>query len=80
MSAGGCLHAGSRALIAVLACAAIAVAAPTARAVSIERVVSPGGIEAWLVSDRTLPLIATKAPGRSMPTRSTTGSSSRRSS
>ena len=58
MSAGGCLHAGSRALIAVLACAAIAVAAPTARAVSIERVVSPGGIEAWLVSDRTLPLIA----------------------
>src|SRR5207249_1127078 len=49
---------GSRALIAVLACAAIAVAAPAARAVSIERVVSPGGIEAWLVSDRTLPLIA----------------------
>ena len=25
---------------------------------SIERVVSPGGIEAWLVRDRTLPLIA----------------------
>jgi zinc protease len=54
----GCLRTGSHALIAVLACAAIAVAAPAARAMSIERVVSPGGIEAWLVSDRTLPLIA----------------------
>jgi zinc protease len=43
---------------AFLACAAVAIAAPTARAMSIERVVSPGGIEAWLVSDRTLPLIA----------------------
>lgn len=29
-----------------------------ARAVEIERVVSPGGIEAWLVRDPTLPLIA----------------------
>ena len=32
--------------------------APAARAMTIERVVSPGGIEAWLVRDRTVPLIA----------------------
>ncbi len=50
---------GHRALIALLAGAVVALAAPpAARAMSIERVVSPGGIEAWLVSDRTLPLIA----------------------
>ncbi len=59
MNAGAWLHAGSRALIALLGGAAIAFAAPAAaRAMNIERVVSPGGIEAWLVSDRTLPLIA----------------------
>ncbi|NKB48221.1 MAG: insulinase family protein [Alphaproteobacteria bacterium] len=29
-----------------------------ARAVEIQRVVSPGGVEAWLVEDRTLPIIA----------------------
>src|SRR5262249_2783658 len=58
VSAAACLRAGSHALIAVLTCGVIAVAAPAARAMSIERVVSPGGIEAWLVSDRTLPLIA----------------------
>jgi zinc protease len=59
VSAGAWLRAGSRALIPLLAGAAIALAAPAAgRAMSIERVVSPGGIEAWLVSDRTLPLIA----------------------
>ncbi len=59
MSASACLRAGSRALIALLAGAVVALASPpAARAMSIERVVSPGGIEAWLVSDRTLPLIA----------------------
>jgi zinc protease len=58
VSAAACLRGGSRALMAFLACAAVAVAAPAARAMSIERVISPGGIEAWLVSDRTLPLIA----------------------
>jgi zinc protease len=58
VSAAACLRGGSRALMAFFACAAVAVAAPAARAMSIERVVSPGGIEAWLVSDRTLPLIA----------------------
>ena len=35
----------------------LALATPAA-AVTIERVVSPGGFEAWLVHDRTLPLIA----------------------
>ncbi|HUG63262.1 MAG TPA: insulinase family protein, partial [Methylomirabilota bacterium] len=30
----------------------------SAAAVEVERVVSPGGIEAWLVSDDTVPLIA----------------------
>src|SRR5262249_12000727 len=58
VSAGACLRAGSRALIVLLAGAVVALAAPAARAMTIERVVSPGGIEAWLVSDRTLPLIA----------------------
>ena len=36
----------------------IAVAAQPARAVDVQRVISPGGIEAWLVEDRTLPIIA----------------------
>ena len=35
----------------------VALAAP-AHATKIERVVSPGGIEAWLVQDKTVPLIA----------------------
>jgi zinc protease len=35
-----------------------AAAAPAARAMDIERVVSPGGIEAWLVEDHNNPLIA----------------------
>ena len=36
----------------------LAFAAPAARAMDIERVVSPGGIEAWLVEDHNNPLIA----------------------
>jgi zinc protease len=51
-------RAGSRALIALVAGAGLALAAPAARAMTIERVVSPGGIEAWLVRDHALPLIA----------------------
>src|SRR5262249_52340909 len=48
-----------RALTALAAGAMLALAATApAAAVTIERVVSPGGIEAWLVHDRTLPLIA----------------------
>ena len=39
--------------------AAAVLSAVPARAVSIERVVSPGGIEAWLVRDHTNPIIST---------------------
>jgi zinc protease len=52
------MRAGSRALITLVAGAGIALAAPAARAMTVERVISPGGIEAWLVRDHTLPLIA----------------------
>ncbi len=51
-------RAGARALIALIAGAGLALAAPAARAMTIERVVSPLGIEAWLVRDHALPLIA----------------------
>ena len=51
-------RAGVRALVALVAGAVLSLSAPAARAMTIERVVSPGGIEAWLVRDRTLPLIA----------------------
>ncbi|MFQ5939681.1 MAG: M16 family metallopeptidase, partial [Alphaproteobacteria bacterium] len=46
----------ARAVLAAVALALVAVA--PARAVTIDRVVSPGGIEAWLVEDRTIPIIA----------------------
>lgn len=42
--------------LALLVVAVIAMPAP-AKAIDIQRVVSPGGIEAWLVEDRTVPLI-----------------------
>jgi zinc protease len=58
VNAASLRRAGSRALIALVATAGIALAAPAARAMNIERVISPSGIEAWLVSDHTLPLIA----------------------
>jgi zinc protease len=38
--------------------AAVAWVAPALAAAKIERVVSPGGIEAWLVRDATVPLVA----------------------
>src|ERR1700730_17014407 len=41
----------------ILALALPLLAAGPARAVSIDRVVSPGGIEAWLVQDHTLPIV-----------------------
>lgn len=44
------------AVLALLLCAPAA--AGTASAVDIQRVVSPGGIEAWLVESRQVPLIA----------------------
>jgi zinc protease len=43
---------------ALLVAAALALAAPAQAATKIERVISPGGIEAWLVSDSSVPLIA----------------------
>ena len=43
---------------AVAAAALLALAAPPAGATTIERVVSPGGIEAWLVHESAVPLIA----------------------
>ncbi len=42
----------------VLAVAVLSLAASPAGAVSIERVMSPGGIEAWLVRESTVPLVA----------------------
>jgi zinc protease len=45
------------AAVALLAVALLAIAIPSASATKIERVVSPGGIEAWLVREST-PLIA----------------------
>jgi zinc protease len=45
--------------LAILAVSVLVLAVATpARAVEIQRVVSPGGIEAWLVEDHTLPIIA----------------------
>jgi zinc protease len=51
-------RAAARVLIALAAGAALTLATASARAMTIERVLSPGGIEAWLVRDRALPLIA----------------------
>jgi zinc protease len=48
---------GLGALAALLAGALLVLAAPAARAVTIERVISPGGIEAWLVRN-SAPMIA----------------------
>ncbi|MGQ0676985.1 MAG: M16 family metallopeptidase [Rhodospirillales bacterium] len=49
------------------AAAAVAVMAASAEAFEIERVTSPGGIEAWLIRDRTAPVLAIQAaiPGGS---------------
>jgi zinc protease len=47
-----------RALAALAIGAAAAFAAPPAQAMKIERVQSPGGIEAWLVYDPAVPLIS----------------------
>ena len=49
------------ALMAPLAPAAHAQAPSADYAVAVERVVSPGGIEAWLVSDSTVPMIVLRA-------------------
>lgn len=43
--------------IAAITVAACFAAIPSAYAIDIERVVSPGGVEAWLVAEPTIPLI-----------------------
>ena len=48
---------GSCVATALIAGTMLALAAP-AQAMTIERVISPGGIEAWLVRDPAVPLIA----------------------
>ena len=52
------LSAARRGMLALVAAALVALFAPTAQATKIERVLSPGGIEIWLVRDATVPLIA----------------------
>lgn len=47
-----------RPLMAWVAACFVALAAFQAQAVEVQRVVSPGGIEAWLVEDHTNPIIA----------------------
>jgi len=47
-----------RILCAATTVTAVLLAPGAASAVSVERVVSPGGIEAWLVRDRMVPLVA----------------------
>ena len=44
-------------LVALIVALTLGLSAPAANAMTVERVVSPGGIEAWLVRDHTLPLI-----------------------
>jgi zinc protease len=51
-------RAGRLAAIALTAATFLAGAAPGAQATNIERLVSPGGIEVWMVRDPTVPLIA----------------------
>ena len=46
------------ALFVAVCAALVALASPVAEAMTIEKVVSPGGIEAWLVRDKAVPVIA----------------------
>ena len=46
------------ALAAVIAACALAATAPPAKALKIDVITSPGGIEAWLVQEPTVPLVA----------------------
>ena len=45
------------AALRVLAALALILLAPPALAIEVQRVISPGGVEAWLVSDRINPII-----------------------
>ena len=44
--------------VPAFAFAALVAGAPAAHATKIQRVISPGGIEAWLVQEKTVPLVA----------------------
>lgn len=44
--------------VAALAFGCLFAALPAAQATTVERVISPGGIEAWLVHDKTVPMVA----------------------
>lgn len=60
-AAPGTSHPLQRLLTSLLVATALVItglSAVTARAVEVQRVVSPGGIEAWLVEDHTNPIIA----------------------
>lgn len=58
MNARACLHL-PRVLVGALAVATVLAAAPSAAlATTIERIVSPGGITAWLVREPSVPLIS----------------------
>ncbi len=54
-----------RAAASLVLMLAVVVAAPLVRATEITRVVSPGGIEAWLVREHSIPLIAVQVGFRS---------------
>lgn len=45
-------------LIALFAVGLVLLSSPAARAFEVERVVSPGGIEAWLVADDSVPIVS----------------------
>ena len=57
-------RAGGRLLTGLAVAASLGVAISSAQATNIQKVVSPGGIEAWLVQDSTVPLIAVDAAFR----------------
>src|SRR2546425_2167668 len=52
------LRASVGSVLALAAFALVALGASTADATKVERVVSPGGIEAWLVQEKSVPLIS----------------------
>ena len=45
-------------LLALIVTVAFVLVAPVAQAMTIERIVTPAGIEAWLVRDKSVPLVA----------------------
>ncbi len=51
----------ARLMVAACVLFALAAAAPTASAVEVVRVVSPGGIEAWLVEEHGIPILSLRA-------------------